>query len=88
MTPLPPWMIIAVSLLTIYGLYKIYRVEKNWKIKMWMLIPFSFAFVYSWVWAFDPQIANVSYVVRNIIFFSFGVADFIIFDYSARLAGK
>lgn len=51
---------------------------------MLMPIPVLFAAAYSWVWLLDPLLGTVSWLVRNIIFYSFGLADFVIYDFILR----
>ena len=84
MTPLAPWLIVIPALITIYGLLRVARLSNSWRMYVLIFIPLAFFVVYTWIWFYAPHLERVSWVVRQIIFFSFGVADFVIFDFLGR----
>jgi hypothetical protein len=88
LTRYTPFFIMALSLIIILGLYKLYKHFNDYQYIALIVIPASFFIAYFWIATFEPSIESARDVVRIVISLGMGNAITVIFGFLSKLRRK
>lgn len=85
-----PFLIVIMGIIILYGLIRLNKRIKDWKIISLSLMPTMFIILYTWIGVFHPPYDISKIFMRSILISSMGLSIHVIAEYikNSKRAGK